>query len=149
MHPIRPARPDDLAAISAICMAAFSEAVAPSLSAQGVATFTQVAAADAFAERLQGDNHILVAERDGDIVGVIELKEGRHLAMLFVDPACQGQGIGHALLQAVLPQLRAPAMSVPASLNAVPTYQRYGFVIDGEVGEFNGLVYQPLSLAAS
>ena len=149
MHPIRPARPDDLAAISAICMAAFHEAVAPSLSAQGVATFTQVAAADAFAERLQGDNHILVAEQDGDIVGVIELKEGRHLAMLFVDPACQGQGIGHALLQAVLPQLRAPAMSVRASLNAVPTYQRYGFVIDGEVGEFNGLVYQPLSLTAS
>lgn len=148
MHRIRPARPDDLAAISAICMAAFHEAVAPSLSAQGVATFTQVAAADAFAERLQGDNHILVAEQDGDIVGVIELKEGRHLAMLFVDPACQGQGIGHALLQAVLPQLRTPAMSVRASLNAVPTYQRYGFVIDGEVGEFNGLVYQPLSLAA-
>ncbi len=148
MHPIRPARPDDLAAISAICMAAFHEAVAPSLSAQGVATFTKVAAADAFAERLQGDNHILVAEQDGDIVGVIELKKGRHLAMLFVDPACQGQGIGHALLQAVLPQLRTPAMSVRASLNAVPTYQRYGFVIDGEVGEFNGLVYQPLSLAA-
>ncbi|AWH49804.1 GNAT family N-acetyltransferase [Stenotrophomonas sp. SAU14A_NAIMI4_5] len=148
MHPIRPARPDDLAAISAICMAAFHEAVAPSLSAQGVATFTQVAAADAFAERLQGDNHILIAEQDGDIVGVIELKEGRHLAMLFVDPACQGQGIGHALLQAVLPQLRTPAMSVRASLNAVPTYQRYGFVIDGEIGEFNGLVYQPLSLAA-
>ncbi|HGK7303936.1 MULTISPECIES: GNAT family N-acetyltransferase [Stenotrophomonas] len=148
MHPIRPARPDDLAAISAICMAAFHEAVAPSLSAQGVATFTQVAAADAFAERLQGDNHILVAEQDRDIVGVIELKEGRHLAMLFVAPACQGQGIGHALLQAVLPQLRTPAMSVRASLNAVPTYQRYGFVIDGEVGEFDGLVYQPLSLAA-
>ena len=148
MHPIRPARADDLAAISAICMAAFHEAVAPSLSAQGVATFTQVAAADAFAERLQGDNHILVAEQDRDIVGVIELKEGRHLAMLFVAPACQGQGIGHALLQAVLPQLRTPAMSLRASLNAVPTYQRYGFVIDGEVGEFNGLVYQPLSLAA-
>ncbi|KAA9000930.1 GNAT family N-acetyltransferase [Stenotrophomonas cyclobalanopsidis] len=148
MHPIRPARPDDLAAISAICMAAFSDAVAPWLSAQGVATFTQVAAADAFAERLQGDNHILVAEREDRIIGVIELKEGRHLAMLFVDPACQGQGIGHALLQAVLPHLRAPGMSVRASLNAVPAYQRYGFVIDGEVGEFNGLVYQPLSLAA-
>ncbi len=148
MHPIRPARPDDLAAISAICMAAFGDAVAPSLSAQGVATFAQVASVGAFAQRLQEDNYILVAERENRIVGVIELKEGRHLAMLFVDPACQGQGIGHALLQAVLPQLRTPAMSVRASLNAVPAYQRYGFVIDGEVGEFNGLVYQPLSLAA-
>lgn len=148
MHSIRPARPDDLPAISAICIAAFNEAVAASLSAQGVATFMQVASASAFAGRLPGDNHILVAEQDGRVVGVIGLKEGRHLAMLFVDPACQGQGIGHALFQAVLPQLRAPAMSVRASLNAVPTYQRYGFVIDGEVGEYNGLVYQPLTLAA-
>ncbi|MGE6334570.1 GNAT family N-acetyltransferase [Stenotrophomonas sp. NPDC077659] len=148
MHSIRPARPEDLPAISAVCIAAFNEAVAASLGAQGVATFMQVASASAFAERLPGDNHILVAEQDRRVVGVVELKEGRHLAMLFVDPACQGQGIGHALFQAVLPQLRAPAMSVRASLNAVPTYQRYGFVIDGEVGEYNGLVYQPLTLAA-
>jgi len=145
MHRIRPALARDAVRISAICMAAFNDAVAPSLSAQGVGTFGNVAAASAFTERLQGDNQILVAEQRTDIVGVVELKEGRHLAMLFVDPACQGQGIGHALFQAVLPWLRAPAMSVRASLNAVATYQRYGFVLDGEVGEFNGLVYQPLT----
>ncbi|MBK0024963.1 GNAT family N-acetyltransferase [Stenotrophomonas sp. S48] len=148
MHRIRPALAQDTPAISAVCMAAFERAVAPTLSAQGVATFTAVAAPAAFGDRLQGDNHILVAEQDARIVGVVELKEGRHLAMLFVAPACQGQGIGHALLQAVLPHLRAPQMSVSASLNAVPTYQRYGFVLDGEVAESHGLVYQPLTLAA-
>ena len=149
MHAIRPARPDDLPAISAICMAAFDAAVAPSLSAQGVQTFMQVAATGAFAERLQGDNHILVAEQDGRLVGVVELKEGRHLAMLFVDPGCQGQGIGHALFEAVLPQVREPVLTVRASLNAVPTYLRYGFVVDGEAGEFNGLVYQQMVRAAA
>lgn len=146
---IRPARPDDVTAISAICIAAFSSAVAPSLSAQGVATFMQVATAGAFAERLRGDNHILVAERDDRVAGVIELKEGRHLAMLFVDPACQGQGIGHALFEAVLPQVREPVLTVRASLNAVPTYLRYGFALDGDVGEFNGLVYQQMVRAAA
>lgn len=148
MPRIRPAHADDLPAISAVCLAAFNAAVAPSLSATGVATFGSVAAADAFGARLLGDNHILVAEHENRIVGVVELKEGRHLAMLFVDPGCQGQGIGHALFQAVLPQLRTPTMSVRASLNAVATYQRYGFVLDGEVGEFNGLLYQPLRYAA-
>jgi len=92
MPRIRPAHIDDLPAISAVCLAAFTAAVAPSLSAAGIATFGSVAAADAFAARLQGDNHILVAEQDDRIVGVVELKEGRHLAMLFVDPGCQGQG---------------------------------------------------------
>ncbi|HIE4563148.1 GNAT family N-acetyltransferase [Stenotrophomonas geniculata] len=148
MPKIRPAHIDDVPAISALCMAAFNEAVAPSLSAAGIATFGSVAAADAFAARLQGDNHILVAEQDARVVGVVELKEGRHLAMLFVDPACQGRGIGHALFEAVLLRVREPVLTVRASLNAVPVYERYGFVRDGEVGEFNGLVYQQMLRAA-
>ncbi len=149
MPKIRPAHIDDVPAISAVCLAAFNEAVAPSLGAAGIATFGSVAAADAFAARLQGDNHILVAEQDASVVGVVELKEGRHLAMLFVDPACQGQGIGHALFRAILPQVREPVLTVRASLNAVPAYLRYGFVLDGEVGEFNGLVYQQMVLTAA
>lgn len=148
MPKIRPAHIDDVPAISALCMAAFNEAVAPSLSAAGIATFGSVAAADAFAARLQGDNHILVAEQDARVVGVVELKDGRHLAMLFVDPACQGRGIGHALFEAVLLRVREPVLTVRASLNAVPVYERYGFVLDGEVGEFNGLVYQQMLRAA-
>ena len=149
MPKIRPAHADDLPAISAVWLAAFNAAVAPSLSATGVATFGSIAAADAFGTRLLGDNHILVAEHENRIVGVIELKEGRHLAMLFVDPTCQGQGIGHALFEAVLPLVREPVLTVRASLNAVPTYRRYGFVPDGDVGEFNGLVYQQMMRAAA
>lgn len=149
MPKIRPARVDDLPAISAVCLAAFNAAVAPTLGADGIATFASVAAADAFGVRLQGDNQILVAEQEDRVVGVIELKAGRHLAMLFVDPACQGQGIGHALFEAVLPQVREPVLTVRASLNAVPTYLRYGFVLDGDAGEFNGLVYQQMVRAAA
>ncbi len=48
MPTIRPARVDDLPAISAVCLAAFTAAVAPSLSATGIATFGNVAAPDAF-----------------------------------------------------------------------------------------------------
>jgi len=147
MPRIRPAHVDDLPAISAVCMAAFTAAVAPMLTAEGIATFGNVAAASAFAERLQGDNHILVAEQEGRVVGVVELKAGQHLAMLFVAPELQGQGIGRALLQAVLPRVRGPQMTVRASLNAVPAYEHYGFVLDGDVGEYHGLIYQPLVLA--
>jgi predicted N-acetyltransferase YhbS len=147
MPRIRPAHVDDLPAISAVCMAAFTAAVAPMLTAEGIATFGNVAAASAFAERLQGDNHILVAEQEGRVVGVVELKAGQHLAMLFVAPELQGQGIGRGLLQAVLPQVRGPQMTVRASLNAVPAYEHYGFVLDGDVGEYHGLIYQPLVLA--
>ncbi|WP_410480607.1 GNAT family N-acetyltransferase [Pseudomonas plecoglossicida] len=135
---------DDLPHASALCMDAFLQAVAPSLSAQGVETFAKVAAAQAFAERMQGDNLMLACVSEGAIAGLIELKEGRHVAMLFVAPGWQRTGIGMRLMNAALRHARVEVVTVKASLTSVPAYQRYGFTLAGEVGEFAGLVYQPM-----
>ncbi len=141
---ICPMTPDDVHAASAICLQAFTIAVAPSLSAQGVATFGGVASAEAFTARLQGDNVILVAVDEGKVRGVAELKEGRHVAMLFVAPDCQQRGVGRALMTALLTHARAPLITVSASLPSVPAYARYGFVCAGDVATASGLVYQPM-----
>ncbi|EKT4483446.1 GNAT family N-acetyltransferase [Pseudomonas putida] len=143
MH-IRTLTPDDLPHASALCLNAFMQAVAPSLSAQGIETFTRVAAPQAFAERMQGDNLMLACVTQGTLAGLIELKEGRHVAMLFIAPGCQRQGIGTRLMNAALEQARGDMVTVKASLSSVPAYQRYGFTLAGEVGEFAGLVYQPM-----
>lgn len=136
----------DLETVSALCMAAFTASVAPSLSPQGVATFTQIAAADSFARRMTGDNLMLVFVRDDQVLGVIELKEGRHVAMLFVDPQQQSQGIGRQLVAAALAYARSEVVTVSASLNSVVAYKRYGFTCSGEIGESAGLVYQPMTI---
>ncbi|WP_411851787.1 GNAT family N-acetyltransferase [Stenotrophomonas sp. LGBM10] len=141
---IRRMTPDDVHAASAVCLDAFTVAVAPTLSAQGIATFAGVASAAAFAIRLQGDNILLVAVDAGAIRGVAELKEGRHVAMLFVAPDGQQRGIGRALMTALLAHARAPLITVSASLTSVPAYARYGFVCAGEVATASGLVYQPM-----
>ncbi|WP_019410123.1 GNAT family N-acetyltransferase [Pseudomonas psychrophila] len=142
--PIRQLTLDDLPRASALCMDAFLLAVAPSLSDQGVETFSKVAAVQAFADRMQGDNLILVHASDGAINGLIELKEGRHVAMLFVAPDAQRKGIGMHLMNAVLEHARAEVLTVRASLSSVAAYESYGFVLSGQVGEFSGLVYQPM-----
>lgn len=141
---IRKMTHDDLPDASALCLEAFMQAVAPSLSAQGVETFGKVAAQQAFAERMAGDNLMLVCVADGVLAGLIELKEGRHVAMLFVAPACQRSGIGKRLMDAVLEHARADMVTVRASLSSVTAYERYGFVLAGDAGEFAGLVYQPM-----
>ena len=143
MH-IRNLTSDDLHRASALCLDAFMQAVAPSLSAQGIETFTKVAAPGAFAERMPGDNLMLACVTQGAIQGLIELKEGRHIAMLFIAPGWQRQGIGTRLMHAALEHARVDVVSVKASLPSVPAYQRYGFTLAGEVGEFAGLVYQPM-----
>lgn len=143
MH-VRKLTEDDLPLASAVCIDAFMLAVAPSLSAQGVETFAKVASVDAFAGRKQGDNLMLVCEADGVITGLVELKQGRHVAMLFVAPSWQRRGIGRRLVNAALEQARAEVVTVNASLSSVASYQRYGFVLAGDVGESAGLVYQPM-----
>ncbi|MEG0245913.1 MAG: GNAT family N-acetyltransferase [Pseudomonas sp.] len=135
---------DDLPHTSALCLDAFMQAVAPSLSAEGVATFAKVAAAQAFAERMTGDNLMLVYVVEETLAGLIELKEGRHVAMLFVAPGWQRRGVGTRLMAAALEQAREAVVTVSASLPSVAAYQRYGFVLAGDVGEYAGLVYQPM-----
>nr|WP_314878148.1 GNAT family N-acetyltransferase [uncultured Pseudomonas sp.] len=143
MH-IRKLTDDDPPLVSALCIDAFMLAVAPSLSAQGVQTFAKVASVDAFAERKQGDNLMLVCEADGVITGLVELKQGRHVAMLFVAPSWQRRGIGRRLINAALEQAREETVTVSASLSSVAAYQRYGFILAGDVAESAGLVYQPM-----
>ncbi|WET10903.1 GNAT family N-acetyltransferase [Pseudomonas sp. D3] len=135
---------DDLPHASALCLDAFMIAVAPSLSTQGVETFAKVAAAQAFADRMEGDNLMLVCVADGAITGLIELKEGRHVAMLFVTPGSQRRGIGMRLMGAALEQVRDEVVTVRASLSSVAAYESYGFALSGDVGEFAGLIYQPM-----
>lgn len=141
---IRKLTHDDLPRASAMCLDAFMLAVAPSLSAQGIDTFAKVVAAQAFAERMEGDNLMLVSVSDGVIVGLIELKQGCHVAMLFVAPGWQRRGIGMGLVNAALKQARGQLVTVRASLSSVAAYESYGFVLTGEVGEFAGLVFQPM-----
>lgn len=75
---------------------------------------------------------------------MIELKEGRHVAMLFVAPGWQHGSVGKCLLNAVLEHARANVVTVRTSLASVAAYERYGFTLAGSVDEFAGLVYQPM-----
>ncbi|MCP8687302.1 GNAT family N-acetyltransferase [Marinobacterium sedimentorum] len=136
----------DLEDVSAICIASFSVSVAGTLSDEGVSAFLKIAASDAFLNRMKEDNVMLVAECDGRIEGVIELKEGRHVAMLFVDHEHQKKGIGRMLLSSALHYVRADTVTVRASLPSVPAYRKYGFECKGDIAESAGLVYQPMEI---
>ena len=143
---IRKLEENDLEAVSAICMDSFSKSVAGMLSEEGFSTFAKVAAVDAFRNRMHEDNLMLVAEYEGKVEGVIELKGGRHIGMLFVGPEQQHKGIGGELVLSALSYARVKCVTVSASLPSVPAYLKYGFECRGEVSESAGLVYQPMEM---
>ena len=143
---VRKIERQDLARVSSICMKAFMHSVAPELSNEGIDTFREIAATDSFSKRIKGDNTVLVFEAAGMVQGVIELKEGRHVAMLFVHPESQNKGIGRELISEVLTYARVDIITVSASLNSVPVYLKYGFTCVGDADEKSGLKYQPMKL---
>lgn len=146
--PIRALTERDIDAVGALCLASFMQAVATSLPPQGIATFRQLVSPAAFLGRMQGDNVLLMsATAEGTPRGMIELKNGRHVAMFFVAPGQQRQGLGRQLLRAALHHARAEVVTVSASLPSVPAYLRFGFDYAGEVAESAGLIYQPMALA--
>jgi len=139
----------DAEAVSIICLDSFLKSVAGTLSDDGISTFSRIAASDSFRNRMKEDNVILVAENDKGVKGVIELKEGRHIAMLFIDPEHQKKGIGRKLLLSVLAHARCSTVTVSASLSSVPAYRKFGFKCMGDIGESAGLVYQPMAIELS
>jgi GNAT superfamily N-acetyltransferase len=146
MH-IQPLSVQDTDIVSQISLRAFMEGVADTVKPEGVEAFKALATPEAYKSRMESGNVILAAKEGAQIVGVIELKEGKHLAMLFVDPCAQRRGVGQALLSAILPFVKVDPLSVRASLPSVPFYERCGFVKDGDIAEVSGLVYQTLYLA--
>lgn len=81
----------------------------------------------------QPSNHfIMVVVAQGKIVGMIDIKENRHICLFFVDSSYQRQGVGKALLDHALAYClrntpEVTAIDVHSSLFAVPIYKKLGF----------------------
>lgn len=97
-----------------------------------------------------GNYQLLVALDEERIVGMLLLRERRHIALLFVDGEHHRQGVGHALVTCAADYVRASKrifhMSVNAAPYAVPFYQHEGFK-NAQIEQFeDGIRYIPMKL---
>lgn len=135
---IRPVRPDDAEQINAIRRQ--ESVLLGTLALPG----ERVEQTRKFLEGLGPEAHLLVAELDGQVVGLIGLhvKSGRmrHSATvgMMVHEAFQGRGIGTALMAAILDladrwlNLHRVELEVfPDNERALRLYRRFGFVEEG------------------
>lgn len=83
----------------------------------------------AFYEGLIAEGRMVVAERDGAIVGFVDATPGE-VTRLFILPEVAGKGLGKRLLDIGLAQAREGhdgPIKVEATRNAEAFYQRHGF----------------------
>ena len=123
-------RPGEEQQVFSLVQRVFDEFVRSDFTQEGVVEFLRAARVMVFDR--PSDHFVMVAESDGRIVGMIDMKESSHVSLLFVDVQCHRQGIGRQLLDHALAVCRSARpdlnqVDVHSSLWAVPVYERLGF----------------------
>jgi GNAT superfamily N-acetyltransferase len=149
---IRPILPEDIPSATDLVRRVFQESVAPLYGPEGVREFMAYASLEPFTQRLRENHLAFVAEDESrTIVGVVEVRDHRHLSLLFVETAHQKKGIGRALIASAIEACRAAGpglrgLTVNASPNSVGAYQKTGFVAVEPEQEKNGIRFVPMAL---
>jgi GNAT superfamily N-acetyltransferase len=90
-----------------------------------------------------------IALLDDRFVGIVAIRDYSHLTHLFVSPDVQNSGIGNALWQSALKEMRTlgtKTVTVFASPQAVPFYVRAGFEVTDDARSANGVRVHPMRL---
>ncbi len=150
---IRPARPDEAGAISALVLRVFEACVAPRYGAEGRDTFSRQATPEAFQERLAGGNPGILALElgpdgaEGPPLGFLELQDS-HIRHFFVEVSGQRQGIGRRLLDRALALRPGAELTVNAAPNSEAAYARLGFEPAGPWLRADGITFRPMARRA-
>jgi len=125
----RQIEPSEIAEVASLARQVFDQFVAPHYQADGISEFHQYASAEALLQRQESGHITLVADNQGQLVGMLHLRMPCHVAMLFVRPSCQRRGVGRGLLAAAGSLLSDGdcELTVNSSPNAVSAYKRLRF----------------------
>lgn len=146
MITIRRATLEESSAVAALARDSFMAAVAPHYNEEGVRTFMEFATADGMLKRMTENYMTYVAHRDEELVGMAHVRDGSHLAMLFVVPHAQRSGVGRALVEASVTGSASDVVTVNASPNSEQAYLRFGFRRTSAEQVIHGIRFIPMAL---
>ena len=130
----------------------FDQYEAPDYSAEGITEFRNYNRPEEMIRRSSADHFVLVATEQWKIIGVIEIRNNRHVSLLFVASDFHRQGIARQLWDRAFQKSRDtdPAVrefTVNSSPYAVPIYEKLGFRRTSPEQIHNGLRFVPMTLA--
>jgi GNAT superfamily N-acetyltransferase len=149
---IRPARPEDAAAISALIAATAEAFITPEFSEEGRRTLLTEMNEEAIAGHLANPafRYHVAEDAEGRIAGIVSTLENSHLFGLYVAAEHHGRGLARRLWETARDACRAAGASgeftVKSSRYAVGVYEAFGFVREGDEEEKKGVVFVPMRL---
>lgn len=143
---VRKAVSEDAEGVCRVVREAFIANIAPENSREGAAFFLRVQSAAYFGKKIPEYVSAYVAEKSGEIIGVIAI--GRKLSTFFILPEHQRSGLGKRLLSIAVADWAAKTseaiLSVNSSPNAVEAYKKMGFVPAGKEDLANNVRFFPM-----
>lgn len=129
----------------------FNEFIAPEFSEEGIQEFFKYSNPRDFKKRAESGYYSMVAESQGKLFGVIELKGNNHISMLYVDKAFHKKGVAKELLRVALEKFSSNKgdITVNSSRYAVPFYEKLGFIQFEEEKTIFGVIHIPMMVTYS
>jgi GNAT superfamily N-acetyltransferase len=137
--------------ISNLIRTVFDEFVAPGYSDAGNNFFYDYIGPKKILERFLQGNIVLTAQNNGKIIGFIEVRDGNHISLLFVDKSWHKKGIAKSLVAKAITLSRGKDKSMRCfEVNASPysekIYAQMGFKKTAEIQDVNGMKFVPMVL---
>lgn len=148
---LREATPEDAGRISTLIASLARYFLADADRPQDAGAFFEtIAPATIAASIASGRYRYHLAERGGELAGIVGVRDAGHLYHLMVAEPLHGQGIASTLWGAAKKAASLDGntgkFTVNSSLNAVPVYQRFGFTATHDVQVQNGIAFVPMEL---
>jgi GNAT superfamily N-acetyltransferase len=128
----------------------FDEFIAPDYEEGGIEEFRKhIVPHDILGRHMRGESCVLLAEEEGRLVGMIDLRDGSHIRLFFVRKEQQGRGIGRKLFDLAVDRCRKlnpelTVITVNSSPYAIPIYESLGFAAARPEQVRNGIRHTPM-----
>ena len=99
---------------------------------------------------LLGKYVMFVAKKENDIIGLISVRSGNHISLLFVDERYHRKGVASSLMKSLVRYMKEntkyTSLTVNASPYGVPFYHKLGFVDTDVQTKQDGIIYTPMNM---
>ena len=147
---IRPVRDEEYADAMELVWSVFLDCNASGYSNEGVFNFRKFLTDETLYLRYREGEYPMFGFFDDkdEPKGVISLRNGNHISLLFVDREYRNRGIGKRLLDYLCVYCREYQEQVLITVNSSPYavgfYRKYGFVDTDSEQESDGITYTPM-----
>lgn len=97
----------------------------------------------------ENSHHVLALSSHGQAIGCGRILPNAHISRVAVMPEWRGKKVGSAILEGLLAYaagLHYPEVDIDAQVQAVPFYERFGFVAEGEAFMDAGIPHRKMRL---